>query len=194
MVQYDLISNLPILYTALGISTFTRYCAHQGIINSKPSDSDATFLNYQYRNLTPKQLQKLHLHEHCTHVHWDQLSSWIRSGALPCDKMLATVPDPVCATCQFSKAHKRSHKMDPGHIAWHHTASGEGVSSDGMEARFPGRMMTMGGVPMNCRYHYSSFWVDHFSQFVYVLCMKQMCWRFCQIKDGIWRVCCSCWC
>ncbi len=29
-------------------------------------------------------------------------------------------------------------------------------------------MMTTGGVPTSCRYYYCSFWVDHFSQFVYI--------------------------
>jgi hypothetical protein len=119
-------------------------------------------------NLTARQLRKLHLHERCNHVHWDLLNSWIRCGALPCDPSLAQEPNPICAACQFGKAHKRTHKTDTGHISQNHNAPGEGVSSDGMEAGCPGRMMTTGGLPSNRRYKYCTFWVDHYSQFVYV--------------------------
>ncbi len=40
--------------------------------------------------------------------------------------------------------------------------------SDGFEAGVPGRGMTTGGSPTNKTYRYCSFWVDHYSQFVYV--------------------------
>ena len=79
-----------------------------------------------------------------------------------------STPDPVCAACQFGKAHKKSHASDTGHIGIHHTAPGEGVSSDGMEAGVPGRIMTTGGSPFTHCYKYCTFWVDHHSHFVYV--------------------------
>ncbi len=97
-----------------------------------------------------------------------QLNSWIRAGRLPCSPSLASEPDPVCAACQFGKAHKRSHKSDTGHIAKHHLAPGEGVSSNGMEAGCPGRPMTTNGLPATRQYKYVSFWIDHYSQFVYI--------------------------
>jgi hypothetical protein len=169
-IQYDNISNLPILYTAPGVTSFHRYCAKQGYLNklsdkNLSEDASPTFL---YRNLTPSQQRKLHLHERCAHAHWDQINSWIRNGSLPCDKSLASVPDPVCATCQFGKAHKRSHKTDTGHIGRQHQAPGDGVSSDGMEAGCPGKMLTTHGLPSTRRLKYCSFWIDHYSQFVYV--------------------------
>jgi hypothetical protein len=108
--------------------------------------------------MTPRQQKKLQLHERCAHVHWDQLNSWIRTGCLPCDPDLANEPNPVCATCQFGKAHKRSHKCDTGHIGKSHTAPGDGVIHQDN--------------PSNKRYKYCSFWVDHFSQFVYVTMHK----------------------
>jgi hypothetical protein len=169
-VQYDEISNLPILYTAPGVTTFHQYCAHQSYL-TKPHDQESskgTSPMFLYRNMMPAQQCKLHLHERCAHAHWDQINSWIRNGSLPCEKSLASVPDPVCATCQFGKAHKRSHKTDTGHIAKQHTAPGDGVSSDGMEAGCPGRMLTTHGLPSTRRLKYCSFWIDHYSQFVYV--------------------------
>lgn len=167
-IRYDTTSNLPILYTTPGISSFYRFCANHGILHTPTTTEKPTPLNPQYRNLTPRQHKKLQLHERCAHAHFEQINSWIRSGCLPCDPDLATEPDPLCATCQFGKAHKRSHKSNTGHIAKSAKAPGDGVSSDGMEAGTPGRLMTTSGLPSTKRYRYCSFWVDHFSQFVYV--------------------------
>jgi hypothetical protein len=106
--MYDNVSNLPILYTAPGVTSYQRYCANQGYL-AKPSDtgtSNGASPTFLYCNLTPSQQRKLHLHERCAPAHWDQINSWIRNGSLPCDKSPASVPDPVCPTCQFGKAHK----------------------------------------------------------------------------------------
>jgi hypothetical protein len=70
-VPYDSLTNLPLLFTALGISSFTRFCANQGIIDTSPSENPFCY------NMTPRQQKKLQLHERCAHVHWDQLNSWI---------------------------------------------------------------------------------------------------------------------
>jgi hypothetical protein len=37
-----------------------------------------------------------------------------------------------------------------------------------MEAGSPGRVMTISGLPTAKRYKYCSFWIDHYSRFVYV--------------------------
>lgn len=111
-----------------------------------------------------RQHQKLQLHEWCAHTHWEQINSRIRAGALPCDQGLASEPDPVCATYQFGKSHK--HKSTSGHIAQHHTSTGDRVSSDSLEAGAPRKNVTTGGSPIKKKYWYCSFWVDHFSQFV----------------------------
>jgi hypothetical protein len=47
-------------------------------------------------------------------------------------------------------------------------APGDGMSSDGMEAGYPSHPVTTRGSPTTKRYRYCLFWVDHFSQFVYV--------------------------
>jgi hypothetical protein len=99
-----------------------------------------------------RQHQKLQLHERCAHTHWEQINSWIRAGALLCDQGLASEPDPVCATYQFGKSHKQSHKSTSGHIAQHHTSNGDRVSSDGLEAGAPGKTVTTGGSPINKMY------------------------------------------
>ncbi len=167
-VQYDNTSNLPILYTAPGLQTFNRFCHNQCFLSSTSSYTKPSTWNFQYNNLTTAQQRKLHLHERCAHANWDQINTWIRSGNLPCDPSLANVPDPVCATCQFGKAHKRTHKANTGGIDSAHSAPGHGVSSDGMEAGCPGRVFTTHGMPSTKRYRYCSFWIDHYSRFVYV--------------------------
>lgn len=119
-------------------------------------------------NLTPKQRQKLYLHECCAHENFHNLNRWIRHKKFPnVDPSLANEPDPLCAICQFSKARKRTHKANVGNIRSNHTAPGQGVSSDGMEAGTPGRTFTTKGLPINKRYKYVSFWVDHMSSFTY---------------------------
>jgi hypothetical protein len=164
-IAYDTISQLPVLYTASGITSFQHFCANQTYVQQLPS---ATHPFYLPHKLTSKQQKKMHLHEHCVHANWEQINACIRAGQLPGGASLASEPDPVCATCQFGKAHKHSHKADIGHISNDHSAPGDGVSSDGMEAGCPGKMMTTHGLPWTRRFKYVSFWVDHYSQFVYV--------------------------
>jgi len=155
-VSYEPLSQLPMLYTAPGIDTFQRFC------------TSAFSSQFQHGNLTKNQLRKLHMHERCAHAHWDQINTWIRAGLLPCDPSLANEPDPVCSTCQFGKMHKKSHKTNTGHIGAEHTTPGMGVSSDGMEAGVPGQVFSTHGTPTNKTYKYSTFWIDHYSKFVYV--------------------------
>jgi hypothetical protein len=138
-ISYDHISNLPILYTASGVSSFHRFCANNHQLLQHPTGTPLLFLT---PNLSPRQQRKLHLHERCAHAHWEQINSWLRAGTLPGGTSLASEPDPVCAACQFGKAQRRSHKADTGHISETHQAPGDGVSSNGMEAGCPGRLMT----------------------------------------------------
>jgi hypothetical protein len=70
--------------------------------------------------------------------------------------------------CQFGKAHKQLHKSSDGHISIDHKAPGHGVSSDGLEVGCPGLVMTTGGLPSPKQYKYCLFWLDHYSQFIYV--------------------------
>jgi hypothetical protein len=71
--------------------------------------------------------------------------------------------------------HKRSHKSDTGKIAKNAKAPGDGVSSNGMEAGCPGKVMTTHGIPTTKKFRYCSFWVDHYSQFVYVTMHETKC-------------------
>ncbi len=100
---YDTTSGFPILFTTQGISSFQWYCANK---SKEISGTAGTNPNTPYTlpNITPNQQLKLHL-EQCAHAHWEQINYWIRSGLLPCDASLASEPNPVCATCQFGKAH-----------------------------------------------------------------------------------------
>jgi hypothetical protein len=89
----------------------------------------------------------------------------INSGLLPCNPSLANEADPICTTCQFDKEHKRSYKRNIGKISDGHTAPGQGVSSDGMEAGCPGHVMTTHGLPSTKKFCFVSFWIDHNSHF-----------------------------
>jgi hypothetical protein len=61
-------------------------------------------------NLSPKQQLKLHLHECCAHEGFSNLNAWICQGRFKhIDRSLASVLDPVCTMCRFSKARRRSH-------------------------------------------------------------------------------------
>jgi hypothetical protein len=155
-VSYEPLSKLPVLYTAPGMETYHRFC------------TSAYSAKFHGSNLTKQQLRKLHMHERCAHAHWDQVNAWIRSGLLPCDPSLANEPDPVCAACQFGKMHRKSHKTNTGHIGANHTAPGMGVSSDGMKAGIPGKVFSTHGTPTTKTYRYATFWIDHFSKFVYI--------------------------
>jgi transposase InsO family protein len=125
--------------------------------------------SHERHNLTALQRRKLYLHECCAHEGFDNLNRRIREGRFPnVDPALASVPDPQCLTCNFSKAHRHSHKSNNGHISSDHKHPGDGVSSDGMEAATPGRPFTTRGQPSNTRFRYTSFWIDHMSSFVYV--------------------------
>ena len=169
-VHYDTLTQLPILYTAPGCTSFHRFCANQSYLKPTPGSTlhPTSQPQYMYCNLTAAQQKKLHLHERCAHTGWDQLNSWIRQGLLPCVPALAREPDPVCAACQFGKAHKKSHLADVGSITNTHLAPGDGCSTDGMEAGTPGRIFSTSGSPSPRRYKYVTFWVDHYSRYVHI--------------------------
>lgn len=54
-IQYDKISNLPILYTAPGLNSYHRFCANQCYLSPATSPSPSNPRQYQYNNLTRNQ-------------------------------------------------------------------------------------------------------------------------------------------
>jgi hypothetical protein len=164
MLQYDFVSNLPLLYTTSGIESYQQYVAHISNLKQPPQHPTT-----ELTNLTKLQWQKLYLHECCAHENFENLNRWIRDGRFKgVPPSLANVADPQCITCNFGKARRKSHKSTTGHIATHHTKPGDGISPDGMEAATPGHPFTAKGQALNTRFKYASFWVDHMSSFVYV--------------------------
>jgi hypothetical protein len=109
---------------------------------------------------------KLILHERCNHVNFCRLNAWIWNGVLPVDRSVGNAPDPICSACQYSKTNKKSHS-DEQSITVSHTAPGQGVSMDLMEAGIPRRMPTTRGLPSPKRYKYVTLWVDHYSRYLY---------------------------
>ena len=166
-LHYDTISKLPVLYTNPGITSYTKYLAH---LSCKPSTPPSTpaLPPYLYENLSKLQRQKLFLHEKSNHEGFTNLNRWIKTGRFPnVPTTLADEPDPICTACAFAIARRQSHKAHVGHISKRHTGPGQGVSSDGMEAGVPGRPFTTKGLPSKKCLRYISFWIDHYSKYVY---------------------------
>jgi hypothetical protein len=130
--------------------------AFTAVSNSGPSPS------YIRGNLSPSRWVKLILHEHCNHVNFKQLNTWIHQGLLPVDNSVAHVLYPMCCACQFGKSRKKLHQEDISNITASHTAPGQGISADQLEAGFPGCILT---TPTPKWYKFVNLWVDHYSRY-----------------------------
>jgi hypothetical protein len=67
----------------------------------------------------------------------------------------------------MGKAHQEPHAKTTNSIAAPCQYPGEGVSADQLEAGCPGRIPTTKGLPTTKRYRYCSFWIDHYSKFIF---------------------------
>jgi hypothetical protein len=157
-VAYHLATGLPFIHTAPGIVTYRAFLADTF------SSSDAMSIK---PNLTPGQRAKLILHERFNHISMKTISTWIQSGILSADKSIANCEDLICRACQFGKVRRQAHAGATGKIASPHTAPGQGVSADQLEAGYPGRMPTTRGFPTARRYKFVNIWVDHYSHYIY---------------------------
>jgi hypothetical protein len=163
-LAYDHLSQLPVLFTKPGITTYLNFVENLHAFHNAPSST-----NSLADNLTKRQRQKLYLHELSAHEGFKNLNHWIRKGVFPgVDPTLSQEPDPICSACAFGKARRLSHKTHTGHISSQHTIPGQGISADGMESSTPGRPFTTNGSPSKLRYNFVSFWIDHMSSYVYV--------------------------
>jgi hypothetical protein len=166
-LRYDPISKLPVLYTSPGIKSYPTYLAGLSSTATTSTDISSRIID-PYGNLSKSQRHKLFLHEKSNHEGFTNLNKWINSGYfLHVPPSLADEPDPICTACAFAKARRQTHSAHVGHIAKGHTGPGQGVSSDGMEAGVPGCPFTTKGLPSTKRLRYVSFWVDHYSKYVY---------------------------
>jgi transposase InsO family protein len=164
-INYDTISQLPILFTKPGITSFLAFQETLQCYNATSEHASTA----QPCTLTKCQRQKLYLHQMCAHEGFGNLNQWIRQGRFPkVDTSLALEPDPMCPACAFGKARRISHKTHTGQISKDHIKPGDGVSSDGLESGTPGRPFTTKGSASKLCYLYVSFWVDHASSYVYV--------------------------
>jgi hypothetical protein len=98
------------------------------------------------------------------------LQALARQGRLP--KVMAACDHPICHSCQYGKAHKRSvassgkaHPIDSGDLQ-----PGDCVSVDQFESSSPGYVDTYQGKPTTARYHAASLYMDHASRFMYLKC------------------------
>jgi hypothetical protein len=96
-----------------------------------------------------------------------QLNVWICQNCFSIDPSIANAPDPICAACQFGKAHRKPHKNNTGSISARHQHPGEGVSADQLEATYPGKLPTTKGLPTMKHYKYCNVWVDHYSRYIF---------------------------
>jgi hypothetical protein len=144
-VPYHSGTGLPIITTATGIETFTKFCAKLSVnsCDSHPQTNPHCIAPIQFKqNLTPQQRIKLLIHERCNHKNMKVINQWIQDGHFNISPNVASAPDPICAACQYGKAHKKPHTKDTSSIAEHHTTPGSGVSVDLLEAGYPGRLPT----------------------------------------------------
>jgi hypothetical protein len=72
---------------------------------------------------------------------------------MACFRLTGQWQGPICLACQYSKANKKSHS-DEQSITVNHTALGQGVSMDLMEAGIPRRIPTTRGLPSPKHYKY----------------------------------------
>ncbi len=169
-VPYHSGTGLPIVTTATGIENFTKFCAKLSIANNAPqlntNPSCIAPIHFK-QNLTPQQCIKLLLHERCNHKHMKIINQWIRDGHFNISPTVASTPDPICAACQYGKAHRKPHTRDISSITANHSTPGAGISVDLLEAGYPGRLPTTKGLPTTKRYKYCNLWVDNFSRYIY---------------------------
>jgi len=159
-IPYHHSTGLTLLQSAPGITTYHNFLTQ--IHDTSKQTAAVTHIKK-----TPSQCIKLILHERCNHMNFQQLNQWIRHGHFPVDAAIANSPDPLCSTCQYGKAKRKSHNTDKGSITASHTFPGAGISTDQMEAGYPGRMMTTKGLPSPLRYKNCNFWVDHHSRYIF---------------------------
>ena len=107
-------------------------------------------------------------HERLAHVHFSKLQKLARAGYLP--KHIATCDIPICASCQFGKAHKRN-KMDGQNNkigSKNATKPGDLVHMDQAESSTPGRPLTFSGKNNPEKVFIITIFVDHISKKVFV--------------------------
>lgn len=71
-ISYDSTSQLPLLYTTPGISSYERF-----MCNFCHNDTTASHESPDLINLTKQQRLKLYLHESCAHEGFTNLNRWI---------------------------------------------------------------------------------------------------------------------
>jgi hypothetical protein len=74
---YDTTTQLPIFFTAPGITSFKTFCANNSQLASLPLSNSPTSNTNAFHNMSHMQWHKQQLHECCNHVSWAQLNAWI---------------------------------------------------------------------------------------------------------------------
>jgi len=164
--SYHTETGLPIIFAKLPLVPSSGYKMSASVLSGHHAHVSCLPTNTK-PNLSNPQRQKLLWHERLNHRSMPTLNRLIRRGLLPVDPSVASCPDPICAACQFGKAHRKSHERTTNAIAGPCTAPGQGVSADQLEAGCPGRIPTTKGLPTLKRYKYCNLWIDHYSRFVY---------------------------
>ncbi len=172
-IPYRAPHNLPILHTAPALPSYQAYCAMTACTKAAPPVSTTSTPTHNNQSITSPPLTvaqqiKLQWHQRLNHVNFPQLTTWMRLGHLKVPQGVINAPNPVCSACQFGKAKRRSHTTCTSPIAGNHTAPGDGVSADQLEAGCPGIIPTNKGSPIAAKYHYCNIWIDHFSKYIYL--------------------------
>jgi len=146
-VPYHKPTGLSLL-TSVGITTCQTYCAEVQAYTStctQQNPNKETVSASQYLNMTQAQRLCLTLHERWNHANMHQLNQWIRAEHFIIDPTIANSTDPICTFCQYVRAKWKAHTNDKGSITALHKFLGAKVSTDQMEASYPGKMLTTRG-------------------------------------------------
>jgi hypothetical protein len=91
-------------------------------------------------------------------------------GKLP--NSLLGFPHPICKSCQYGKAHRRSvaaadiaQPIDVGNLN-----PGDRISIDQIKSWTPGYINIFKGKPTSAKYHVASVYLDHASRYTFVKC------------------------
>ena len=171
IVPYHDTSQLHILYTCPGFNNAHAYLASFAHVcqtrNQIQTEDDKTLYLPQSNLSASTKLLKL-WHERLGHMNFPQIQTLAKQGYLP--KEISKCDIPLCASCQYGKAHKRSITQNTTGILGGPsiTKPGQLIHMDQIESTTPGRPLTYSGKNSKHKIYIVTLFVDHISKKFFV--------------------------